>query len=332
MKTTSIKTTAVCFLLIAAGLLLTGFAYGKEDYSKFPTHPITFVCPLPPGSTADLTARLIGKAAEKYLGQPVVVVNKPGAGNVIGTAAIAAAKPDGYTVGYTAPTAMLVAPFVEQVPYHPLKDIQQIIQYSESPFGIVVKSDSPFKTFKDLVAFARNNPNKLTYGTTGKFSIVHLTMLQVAKKEGLQFSHMPFKGGPEQQAALLGGHIDFGVGDYLPSLIDAGQLRLLALLGEKKTDYYPGVPVFKELGYGRPDVPPAPIYMNVGGPKGIPEEIVKKLEQAFTQATKEPSYTKGMKDLRFPDTYKNSKEMTDYITYYYGFYGNLLKDMGLRKY
>lgn len=326
-----LKMTIPCFLCLAFVFLFVQFGYAKEETVKFPVRPITFICPFVAGSGADISARLISKSTEKFLGQPVMVVNKLGAGGTIGIAAIAAAKPDGYTVGYSSPSGMLVSPFVEKVPYHPLTDFQQIIQYCETTFALYVKGDSPFKDFKELIANARQNPNKLTYGTTGALSIVHLTMVQVAKKEGVQFRHMPFKGGPEIQAALLGGHIDFGIGDFNYALLEAGQIRLLALLGENLRPEYPQTPTLKSLGYDRPDVPPAPIYQNVAGPKGIPQEVVRKLEEAFTLATKEPAFIKGLKEIRFPLVYRNSKDMTDYMNYYYEYYRKVLKDTDLSK-
>lgn len=331
MKINYVKTKTAYVFLIALSFFFVESSYCAEDPTKFPTRPITFISAFPPGSTADHTARFISKAAEKFLGQPVVVINKPGAGSTIGTAAIAAAKPDGYTIGHTAPAPLLIYPFVEKLPYHPLKDFQQIMQYSESTFAVSVRADSPFKTFKDIVVYARENPKKLTYATNGPYSLAHITMLQVAKKEGIQFNHMPAKGGPEIQAALLGGHINFGVGDFGYSLLEAGQIRLLALLGENTRPEYPGTPTLRDLGYDRPEIPPLSAFQSVAGPKGMPEEIVKKLEQAFTQAIKEPSFIKGLKDIRFPVVYRNSKEMAEYIADYYEFYGKILKEMGLVK-
>jgi tripartite-type tricarboxylate transporter receptor subunit TctC len=326
------KRAAVAVICFVITLSTAGMVRG-DDYSRFPKGPITLICPTPPGSTGDLVARFIGRAAEKYFKQPVVIVNKPGAGTTIGVAAIARAKPDGYTVGYTPPTAMFTSPFMEKLPYHPLRDFQQIIQYTNAPFGVIVSADSPFKTFKDLIEFARKNPKKLSYGTQGTYGIADLTVRQIAKKEGgLQFNQIGFKGGTEQSAAIMGGHLDFAVGDFSYPLVEAGKIRLLALLGEKRNEVYPGVPSLKELGYDRPEVPPVQVFVNIAGPKGIPEEVVKKLEQGFTQATKDSIFQDGLKELRWTSDYKNSKEMTEYIKIHYEFYGQLLKDMGLRKY
>lgn len=324
-----LKLKITCFLCLAFALLFGQFGFAAEDPAKFPSRPITFIEPIMAGSTADITARLISKAAEKYLGQPVVVVNKTGAGGAIGLAAIAAAKPDGYTVGYTSPSCMFISPFVEKMPYHPLNDLQQIIQYSEFNFSISVKGNSPFKDFKQLIAYARQNPNKLTYGTTGTLSLAHIAIVQVAKKENVKFNNLTFKGSPESMAALLGGHVDFVGGDFNYALLDAGEIRLLAIIGENRNAWYPQVPTLKDLGYS--EVPPATIYHNIAGPKGIPQEIVRKLEEAFTLAMKEPSFINGLKEIRFPVIYRNSKDMTDYIARNYEFYEKIIKEMGLSK-
>jgi len=326
-----LKLMIICFLCLVFALLVGQPGYAEEKTPKFPIRPMNFICPFVAGSTADITARLISKNAEKFLGQTIVVVNKTGASGTIGIAAIASAKPDGYTFGYTSPSGMLVSPFVEKFPYDPLKDFQQIIQYSEATFAIYVRGDSPFKDFKELVAYARQNPNKLTYCTSGALSIAHVTMVQVAKKENLKFNHIPFKGGPEYQAALLGGHVDFVAGDFNYSLVEAGQIRLLALMGENLRPEYPKIPTLKSLGYDSPDVPPAPIYQNIAGPKGMPHEVVIKLEEAFTLATKEPAFINGLKEIRFPVVYRNSKDMTDYMANYYEFYRKMVTEMGLGK-
>ena len=326
MKARLMITLSLAFVFPFAEL-----GYPQVETVKYPIHPITFIVPLPAGSTADLENRLVAKEAEKFLGQSIIIVNKPGGGTTIGVAAIAVSKPDGYTIGFTTPTAMLVAPFVEKLPYHPLKDLQQIMQHSEANFGIIVKADSPFKSFKELLAFARQNPKKLTYGTTGAYSIANLTMTLVAKKEGIQVTHIPFRGGPETQAALLGGHINFGVSDFNYPLIEAGQIRLLALLGEKRRPEYPDTPILKDLGYDSPDVPPPSIYHNVAGPKGMDDNIVKKLEEAFTKATKEPAFIKGLQEIRLPIVYRNSQALSEYMAQAFEFYEKLLSSEDSRK-
>jgi tripartite-type tricarboxylate transporter receptor subunit TctC len=295
---------------------------------EFPTRPITMIVPWPPGTSADLAFRLYGKVAEKYLGQPMIIVNKTGGGGAIALGAIASVKPDGYTVGQSPGAAsQFILPFLEKVPYHPVKDFKQIMQFCILNTGVVVKADSPFKSFKDLIEYARQNPKKLTYGTNAPNSIGNLIMEQVAKKEGVQFTHIPFKGATEYQTALLGGHLHFTAGDFKYSLVDSGEIRILFYLGEKRSDDYPQIPILKELGH---DIP-CPVFMGIMGPRGLPDEITKKLEKIFTDAMKEPEFLKGMKDLHLTIFYRNSKEFETYIADTYERFEKLLREMGAIK-
>jgi tripartite-type tricarboxylate transporter receptor subunit TctC len=302
------------------------FSFGIFGYcqGKYPTRPITFIIPYPAGGNTDLASRLLAKEAEKYLGQPIVPINKTGA--AVGTAAITTAKPDGYTIGFGG-HSLFLTPLLENVPYHPIKDIRYVMQFGSFNFGTIVKADSPFKTFKELIAYARENPKKLSYGT-GPNTTAYFNMVQIALKENVQFIFIPYKGGPEMQTALLGGHISFGLGDFNYSLLEAKQVRLLLLLKEEKSSEYPDAPVLKDLGYG--DVP-APLMCSVIGPKGLPDEIVKRLEDAFTKAMKDPGFINGMKELRTPIVYRNSKDLNAYAAYNYESYSKLLKDMGVIK-
>lgn len=327
MKSTSVRG-------ITAYIVLSGAFYAAASHSQdaevagFPGRPITFILPLPAGAPVDFATRVFAREAEKFLGQPVLVVNRPGGALTIGAAAIAAAKPDGYTVGYTGPSAMFVAPFSGKLPYHPLKDFHQIIQWASMNWGVSVRSASPFKTFKDIVEYARQNPDKLTYGTTGDISVQYLIMSQIGRKEKVRLTQVPYKGGSQVEIALLGGHIDLGASEFSSSQIDAGQIRLLLLFREERSSEYPQTPVLKDLGYGDID---APMFMNVAGPAGLPPAIARKLEDAFTSATKEPAFIKGMKDVRWSLVHRNSKEMTEYIARNYESYGKQMKEMGLAK-
>ncbi|MBI5444646.1 MAG: tripartite tricarboxylate transporter substrate binding protein [Deltaproteobacteria bacterium] len=308
--------------LVVLALSTAGLAESPE---AFPSRPITFINPVPPGASSELSSRILAKEAEKFLGQPIVVVNKPGGSFAVGIGAIASAKPDGYTIGYTGHPGMFVTPLTGKVPYHPVKDFTQILQYGYMNVSVTVKGNSPFQSFKDLIAYARQNPKKLTYGSAGIGSFGHLAMEQSARRENVQFTHMPFKGSPETQAALLGGHILVGTGDFNPSLLDSGEIRLILLIADKHSPDYPKVPILKDMGY---DIP-APTFLNVAGPKGIPDEIVKKLDSAFTRAMKEPAFVKGMRDLRFTLLYRNGKEMADYVAANYDLFAKILKEEGL---
>jgi len=300
----------------------------EEEVTKYPSRPISYIQPFTAGVPGDLAIRLISKEAEKILGQPIVVINKPGAAGTIGVAAIAASKPDGYTIGNAPHSPMIVVPHLEKVPYHPLKDIKMIMQFGAFNMGVIVKSDSPFKSFKDLIAFGRQNSKKLTYGTAGTNSMQYIIMEQIAKKEKVQITHLPFKATVEAQTALLGGHILFAVGDFNYLLIEGGEARVLFLFREERAAEYPDTPIPKDFDYDFP----FPTFICIVGPKGIPDGIVGKLEDAFAKAMKEPTFIKGMKeDLRLPIVYRGSKELSDYVAYSYEAYGKMLKEMGLMK-
>lgn len=319
----------VFFLFIAFLLCMAGSGRAADqEVSNYPTRPITCIIPFSAGGSADLTVRLLSKELEKSLGQPFVVVNKPGGGGSIGVSAVAVAKPDGYTIGQSPGGAPLfIMPFLEKLPYHPVRSLKYILEFVELSFGVVVKADSPFKNFKDLILYARQNPGKVTYGTNAPNSIANLVMEQVARKEKVQFIHIPFKSSPEYQAAVLGGHVLFSAGDFNHALLESGKTRLLAFLSEKSPAEYAQTPTLKELGY---DIQ-CPVFLGIMGPKDIPEEIVKKLEDAFQNALKEPSVIKGLKELRLTVFYRNSKDLTDYVNRNYEVFGQLLKEMGLAK-
>jgi tripartite-type tricarboxylate transporter receptor subunit TctC len=310
----------LCFTIV---LLAPGWGQAQEDVRKFPSRPITFIIPIPPGGGTDLAFRLICKEAEKTLGQPIVVVNKPGAGQSVGMAAIAVAKPDGYTIGQSGNSGLILVPHIEKVPYNTLTDFRQIIQVGGFNFGIFVNKNSPFKSFKDVVAFARQNPKKMTFGSTVN-SIQYLVMKQIEKKEKIQFTHIPFKGTPEVQTALMGEHILVGLGDFNYSLVEAGQIRLLGLLREEPSQEYPQVPIMRDLGYG--DFPVG-YYLAICGPKGIPDAIAKKLEDAFAEAMKQPAFVNGMKDLRLPVLHRNSKSLEEYVRFNYEVFGKIFKEV-----
>ena len=319
--------TSKAFVLVGLAFILL-FANGGPSQEVYPSRPVTFIVPFPPGGSTDLGYRLLTKEAEKHLGQPIVVVNKPGGGGTVGVSAIASAKPDGYTIGQSPSGGFLaIMPHIEKIPYHPIRDLRYIMQFAELNFGVLVKADSSFKNFKDLISYARQNPKKLTYGTNAPNSISNLIMEQIAKKEGVQMTHIPFKGSAEYQTALLGGHVLFVVGEFNYSYLEGGQARVLLFLGEKRSEEYPQVPVVKDLGY---DIP-CPVYNGVAGPKGLPDEIARKLEEAFTKGMKEPAFVKGMKDLHVTVFHRNSKEVTDWVAYNYELFGKILKEMGLVK-
>jgi len=286
-------------LLLAAGLLGCALVQAQP----FPSRPITLICPWPPGGSTDVHLRKFGEIAAKYLGQPVVIDNKPGGGGMVGPSNMAKlARPDGYTVSQLPITALRL-PHQRQVDWDPLKDFTYIIGISGYTFGVVVKADSPFKDFRDLIAWARANPGKLSYGSTGAGTSPHLLMEEVAQKTGVQFLHVPFKGNADSTQALMGGHImaqsdATGWGRH----VDSGAFRLLVTFGEKRTKW--NAPTAKELGIDIVSYSPYGIV----GPKGMDAQVVKTLHDAFRKALDDPEHLKVLQTLDQVYWYKSSED------------------------
>ncbi len=329
MKKRFFNQVVALFFVVFVVIFSSTLGYSEEEeVAKYPSRPVTYIQPFTAGVPADLAIRLISKEAEKFLGQPITVVNKPGAVGTVGVAAIASARPDGYTIGNTPHSPMFVVPHLEKLPYHPVKDFKMIMQFGGFNMGVIVKADSPFKSFKDLINYARQHPKKLTYGTAGMNSMQFIIMEHIAKIEKVHITHIPFKSTGEAQTALLGGHILFAAGDFNYSLLESGDIRLLLLFREERADEYPKTPILKDIGYDFP----VPTFICAAGPKGTPDGIVKKLESAFSKAIKEPAFIKGMKEnLRLPVVYRNSKDLNEYVAYNYEAYGKTLKELGLIK-
>jgi tripartite-type tricarboxylate transporter receptor subunit TctC len=264
-------------LASAAALAATGPAFGQS----FPTKPVTLIVPWPPGGSTDVSMRAMAEAASKHLGQQIVIDNKPGASGTLGPATMAAtAKPDGYTIAQL-PISVFRLPYMQKTAFDPVKDFTYIAHLTGYTFGVVVKKDSKYQTFKDLVEAARANPGKVTYATPGAGTSLHITMEQIAAKAGIKWTQVPFKGGAETSAAVLGGHVEATADSTgWGPLVDAGELRLLCTWGEKRTKKWPNVPTLTELGYGI--IADSPF--GIGGPKGMKPDVVKKLHDAFKVA------------------------------------------------
>ena len=286
-------------LLAAALAVLAGGAAAQG----FPSRTITLICPWPAGGPTDLHLRKVAELGAKHLGQPVIVENRPGGSGMNGPANMAkTAKPDGYTISQLAITAFRV-PHMQKVDWDPLTDFSYIIGISGYTFGIVVKADSPIKSFQDLISQAKANPGTVSYGTPGTGTSLHLAMEEIAAKAGVKFLHVPFKGQADSAAALMGGHIMVQVDSTgWARQVDAGTFRLLATLGERRTRW--NAPTVKELGVDTVSDSPYGLV----GPKGMPPEIVKRLHDAFKAAIDEPEHKKTLQQLDQLYWYKSSED------------------------
>jgi tripartite-type tricarboxylate transporter receptor subunit TctC len=299
--------------LVSLALLLASAAAAQDPSSGsgqgFPSRPITLICPWPPGGSTDTHLRRFAEIATRYLGQPVVIENKPGAGGTIGPGNMAqTARPDGYTLSQMHMGAFRL-PHMQKLAWDPLSDFTYIIGLSGYTFGVVVKSNSPFNSFRDLLDYARAHPGKMSYGSTGTGTSPHLLMEEVAMKTGVEFLHVPFKGNGDSTQALLGGHVmaqsdSSGWGRY----VDAGQFRLLVTFGSQRTKRWPAVPTANDLGLDMVYSSPYGIV----GPRGMEARVVKILHDGFKKTLDDPEHLKVLDQLDQEPWYRSSEDYAKY--------------------
>jgi tripartite-type tricarboxylate transporter receptor subunit TctC len=267
----------------------------------FPSKPITLIVPWPAGGSTDISMRAMAEAAGKELGQPVVVENKAGASGTLGPATLRTAKPDGYTIAQM-PITMFRLPLMKdkKVTWDPKTDFTYIAHLSGYTFGVTTKADGPIKSWADLIAYAKANPGKVTYASPGAGTSLHIGMEQIAAKAGIQLTHVPFKGGAETNAAVLGGHTTLQADSTgWRSLVDSGQLRLLVLWTEKRSKFWPDVPTLKDVGIDFVFDSP----WGIAGPKGMDPAVVKRLDQAFKKALEDKKVVEMLDSFVFPVRY-----------------------------
>lgn len=259
-------------------------APGLSLAESFPARPIRLICPWPPGGSTDAVMRVVAESAGKALGGQMIVENKSGASGMLGPIELLTAKPDGYTLSQTT-IGLVRLPHMQKMPFDPLKDFTYIARLTNYTFGLVVRSDSPISTIQDLVSYAKANPGKFTFGSTGVGTSQHLAIEDFSFKAGINLLHVPFKGFSDAIPALMGGHImahsdSSGWG----AQVDAGTLRLLATYGASRTKRWPSIPTLLELGYSAVWDSP----FGIGGPRGMDPSIIRQLHDALRKTLDDP--------------------------------------------
>jgi tripartite-type tricarboxylate transporter receptor subunit TctC len=307
----------------SAGLALTG----KALAAPFPERPLTFICPWPPGGTADATMRALCSAASKQLGQAIAVENRAGASGMLGLKAMVSAKPDGYTIGQI-PISVTRFSQLGSVAIDPMKDITYLARTSGQTFGIAVRSDSPWKTLKEFVADAKARPGRVSYGSAGIGGATHVGMEEFAMAAGVQFNHVPYKGGAPAMLDLLGGQID-ALADssaWAPH-VKSGKLRLLATWGEKRTQDFADVPTLREQGFNV--VVDAP--NGIGAPKGLEPDVEKRLRDAFRVAAASAEFSAACAKIDAPVLYLDGPDYEKYIAVTFRKETQLIERLKLRE-
>jgi len=292
------------FIFGAVALALATAASAQQ----FPSKPVTLIVPWPAGGSTDICMRAFAEATAKYLGQQVIVENKPGAAGTLGAGAMLNAKPDGYTVTQI-PISVFRLPHIEKTPFDPMTDLTYIAGVSGYTFGVVVRTEAPWKTWTDFVAFAKANPDKIAYGTPGQNTSLHVTMEEIAWKQGIEWVHIPHKGNAPNMLAILGGQVNAaadatGWGPH----VDAGKLRLLVTWGDKRTKRWPSVPTLQELGFGIVSNSP----YGLAGPKGMDPKIIQVLHDAFKKGAEDPIHLAALEKYDQDLWYRSSEDYAKY--------------------
>lgn len=269
-------------------LALAAISQPALAQSDYPSKRIEVLVGFPAGGGTDLLARVLSEEARKLLGREVIVVNQPGASGANAVSSVAAAKPDGYTLGVTTSSSLTIAPFTLDVPPDLLERTTSLLAVGRLRNGFLVKSDSPFKGIKDVIEFARKNPGKVSVGVQGMGSSGALALRATGLQESVELTLIPYTGEAPALAGVLGGHITAATStsSAWARYVEAGTLRLIASMDEERFESVPNAPTMLELGY-----PNSSLIFCLIGPKGLPQPVVKRLTDAFTEAMRTSTFT-----------------------------------------
>jgi|ERR1017187_9308502 tripartite-type tricarboxylate transporter receptor subunit TctC len=318
------------FRLFVLGILsLSGFARA-EVAANYPSQPIKIIVPFTAGGPADNVARFIGQRLSEVWRQPVFIENRPGAGGMIGADAAAKAAPDGYTLVELVTGHTIMPGMQQKMPYQMPHDFTPIIIINHAPKLVVVNPSVPAKSFRELIALEKSEPAKYgSYGTSGVGSLAHLSMELVNELAGTSFVHIPYKGGSATLSDLLGGQLPVGVldlGSVLPQVRD-GRLKVLAVTSATRSLVLPDVPTISEILPGFE----ATEWFGLAGPRGIPPDIVSKLNQEIRRALSSPeAKAKYIDGLGWELPASTPEEMGIMMEQQTKKWGNLVHRLGLK--
>ena len=281
---TSLKRTLGTALVATMGLTTAAFA-------EYPEKPITLVIPFGPGGSHDLNARVITSTIPSHLGQAMIVQLSPGAGGQKGTAEVANSAADGYTLLFAHNYTDMLQQHVENLPYDPMNDFIPVARVNYAPIAVMVRADSPYQTFDELVQASKDNPGEVNMAHSGNWGALFVPAAQIMKATGAQFNLVPYQGGGPATQALLSGDADVTMGfpSVIGSLLDAGEVRVLATAGPERI--YDDVPTFAEAGV-EGDV--GFMHRVVLAPAGTPDDVISKLEASFTALQEDRTYVRLM--------------------------------------
>jgi len=310
--------------VVAVLALSPGFVEGAA--TDYPNKPITLTFGNAAGVIADVLLRTLTDTAAKSLGQPIIVVNKPGAATALALAQTKSDKPDGYSLGYITGSSVL-NPHVQKTPYDAVKDFTPIIKYGQYMMGLVVRADAPWKTMEEFIAYAKANPGKIKYAHTGAGTVNHIVIESLGREAGVKWVPVSFRGGNEALPALLGSHVDAAStgADWAP-YVASGEMRLLATYGSSRYKSYPNIPTFVDLGYKSW----VGSFASIVGPKGIPDPIVEKLHGALREAMNNPEFVRVAKNAQIEVAHSDPAGLAKDIRALDEQFAHYVKELGLK--
>jgi tripartite-type tricarboxylate transporter receptor subunit TctC len=307
---------------------LAAFA-GTAIAQDFPTKPITWIVPFAPGGFNDISGRLIAQKVSQDLGQSIVVDNRPGAAGAIGASAVARARPDGYTLGFlsSGPLASNLSLY-KNLPYDPLKDFAPVTRATSTPNVLVVSLDVPARTLPEFVAYLKQNPKKVNYGTSGNGSTPHLSAVLLESMAEVQMTHIPYKGGSQTNVGLQNGEVQMAfspIVELLP-LIKAGKVRALAVTSSSRSALLPDIPAVAEHypGYS------IQIWNGVVAPAGTPKAVVDRLNASILKAMDAPDLRTRLSELGLSPAGQTPDEFAAYIRSEIAAFGKLVNLAGVQ--
>jgi tripartite-type tricarboxylate transporter receptor subunit TctC len=302
-------------------------SYAHAQPAAFPSRPIKLLVAFPAGGPTDITMRQLADNASKILGQPVIIENKPGAGGTLPAQQLQSSAADGYTLAQV-PLGVFRLPYTTKINWDPVKDLAYVLNVTGYAFGLVVPADSPLKSWSHFVGWAKANPGKLSYGSTGTMTSPHLTMELIAQKLGIELLHVPYKGSADLMQSILGGNVMAAADStgFAPQ-VEAGKLRVLNTWGAQRLAKFPDAPTLKELGLDMVQNSP----FGVAAPRNTPPAVVKRLHDAFKQAMEQPSYTTALAKYDMVPMYMSSPAYSKFAQDTFAKEKALVEKLGLAK-
>ncbi|WP_421989222.1 tripartite tricarboxylate transporter substrate binding protein [Roseococcus sp.] len=312
--------------LLALPLLAAPSLAGAQ--ARYPERPIRLIIPWPAGGSADAQLRSIGELATRVLGQPVIIENRGGAGGTLHAVYLAReARPDGYTLGQMH-LSVVRRPFLVRTPqWDTTTDFTNIIGMTGWLFGVAVKADSPFQTFPEMIAYARANPGKLSFATSGIATSNHLAMEDLMARERVEITHVPFRGANEGVTGVLSGSVSMIADSSVwAGNVEAGQMRLLCVWSAERAPRFPNVPTLRDLGYDMVVTSP----YGVSGPPRMDPGVVRVLHDVMRDALMSPENTRVRGQFDMPLAYLNTEQYQDFIVQRAAYEREIVTRLGIR--